>query len=227
MSDPTAISRPLTFDEYLQLEEENPGRYEFIAGYVYGMVGEATRHNRIVLNIYRSLYAASVGGPCRIYVEDVKVRVAEDRVYYPDVVVDCGGGPEPELIIDMPCLIVEVSSPSTRATDKREKAVAYQKIETLRGYLLVNQDRRRAKLYARDEHGEWGWTVHVGSGTLALPCPKAELPLDAIYEDFALPPLAVSEDDAIEDREDALYDPVARSRRYVSEPGESSRDPWS
>lgn len=64
------------------------------------------------------------------------------RVYYPDVIVACGKAAEVELIVDEPSLIVEDTSPSTRATDRREKLDAYMRIASLRVYLIVEQRRK-------------------------------------------------------------------------------------
>ena len=76
-----------------------------------------------------------------------------DRFYYPDVVLECASADD-EWVVRSPCFVVEVTSPSTRATDLREKAVAYRSVPTVRGYLLVEQKRRRVILYSRGSSGE-------------------------------------------------------------------------
>jgi Uma2 family endonuclease len=64
-------------------------RHEYVGGMVYAMVGTTKRHNRIAGNVYARLLAAARGGPCRVYMETIKLRV-EDVIYYPDVMVACG-----------------------------------------------------------------------------------------------------------------------------------------
>ena len=65
---------------------------------------------------------AAEGGPCRVYFSDMKLRVADDLFYYPDVLVACE--PDDTYTEDEPCLVVEVASPSTGTTDRREKLAA-------------------------------------------------------------------------------------------------------
>ncbi|PIV87973.1 MAG: Uma2 family endonuclease, partial [Hydrogenophilales bacterium CG17_big_fil_post_rev_8_21_14_2_50_63_12] len=45
-----------------------------------------------------------------------------------------------------PCLLAEVLSPNTEATDRREKLTAYQRLPSLREYLLIAQDEMRVEL---------------------------------------------------------------------------------
>ena len=163
------------------MEETATVRHEYVGGMIHAMVGAAKRHNRIVGNVYAHLLAASRGGPCRVYVETVKLRAAEDTIYYPDVMVACEPEDDP-LVEHSPCLIVEVASPPTESIDRREKMLAYRKIPTLRAYLIVAQDERRVERHWRDESGEWRQGEAVNEGFVPIPCPKTKLPLAEIYE---------------------------------------------
>src|SRR5690348_3972218 len=87
------------------------------------------RHAQIVMNVATRLHAAARGGPCRVITADVKVRVSDERYYYPDVaVVSTPMRPDDTIITD-PCLIVEVTSPSTARVDRGEKRQAYLKMQ--------------------------------------------------------------------------------------------------
>ena len=173
----------LTVQEYLEMEETAAVRHEYLGGMVYAMVGATKRHNRIAGNIYARLLAAARDGPCRVYVEAVKLRV-EDVIYYPDVMVACGTGDDDPLIEDAPCLVAEVASPSTGSIDRREKMLAYRSIPSLRAYLIVAQDDRRVERYWRGEDGEWRQGEAVGEGSkVPIPCPgPIEITLSEIYE---------------------------------------------
>jgi Uma2 family endonuclease len=86
-----AVRRPLlSVEEYLRLEETSPVKHEYVGGFIHALAGASKRHNQIALNIASRLRDAVRGGPCRVYIGDVKVRVADDVYYYPDVVVSCG-----------------------------------------------------------------------------------------------------------------------------------------
>lgn len=183
----------MTPDEYLAWEEETPMRYEYVAGEAYAMTGGTTRHNLIALNIVRALHGPTRGRRCRVFAEMVKLRAAVDRIYYPDIIVACEKAAEVELIVHEPSLVVEVTSRSTRATDRREKLDAYLKIESLQTYLIVAQRLRHVIAYTRGESGEWLRHEFQGEGEIAMPFLDARLTLDQIYEDVPLPPPSVKE----------------------------------
>jgi Uma2 family endonuclease len=182
----------LTLEEYLAFEEESPIRHEYVAGEVYAMSGPTTRHNTVSLNIHRYLHAAARRRGCRVFVEAIKLHIF-DRVYYPDVMVACGDAAEVELIVEEPSLVVEVTSPSTRATDRREKLEAYMRVASLRLYLIVDQRRKHVIVYARDAAGEWLRDEIDGDGAIEIPFLDATLALADIYEDVKLPPLRMRE----------------------------------
>jgi len=188
----------MTLDEYLAFEEESPIRHEYVAGEVYAMSGPTTRHNTISLNIHRHLHGAARRRGCRVFVEAIKLHVF-DRVYYPDVMVACGPAAEVELIIEEPSLVVEVTSPSTRATDRREKLEAYMRVASLRLYLIVDQRRKHIIVYSRDIAGEELRDEIDGDGVIEIPFLETSLTVSQIYEDVTLPPLRVREDDETED----------------------------
>ena len=142
MRETPPVARLLTLDEYLAFEEQSPLKHEYIAGEVFAMSGVTIRHNLITLNIAVALRTAARARGCRVLATEVKLQAASDRIYYPDLMVACGRAGEVELIVQEPSIVVEVSSRSTRATDRREKLDAYQRISSLRQYLIVEQRRR-------------------------------------------------------------------------------------
>lgn len=133
----------MSLHEYLAWEEQNQIKHEYLAGEAYAMVDVTVRHNLITLNIATSLRPAARKRGCRVLTTDVKLRVGPDRIYYPDIMAVCGSAAAAELIVDAPAIVVEVTSPSTRGTDRREKLEAYTRLPSLRSYLIVEQRRRR------------------------------------------------------------------------------------
>lgn len=181
MSELVRPHHSLTIEEYLELEETAEIRHEYVGGNVYAMTGATKRHNRIVGNIYRRLADAAEDGPCRVYVEGVKLQVASDVIYYPDVMVACGPDNDP-LIEDDPCLVVEVVSPTTETVDRREKFLAYRQLPNLQAYLIVSQDRGWIEHHFRDEGGEWRRDDIVEKDSFSVPCPPgARLMLNDVY----------------------------------------------
>jgi Uma2 family endonuclease len=188
----------MTLEEYLAFEEKSAIKHEYIAGEVFAMSGVTTRHNLLTLNLSRLLHGAARRRGCRVFAVDVKLRAAADRIYYPDLMVACGQAGEVERIVDQPVVVVEVTSPSTRATDRREKLDAYQRMPSLRTYLIVEQRRRQVILYTRSHASEWRRDEFPGSGDVPVPALDVTLTLDEIYEDVPLPPLAVGEEEDAE-----------------------------
>jgi Uma2 family endonuclease len=173
---------PLTVDEYLKLEESATVRHEYVGGEIFAMVGATKRHNRIVGNISSRLWGTARGGDCRVYSESVKLRVSEDVIYYTDVMVACGPESEDPLVEEDPCLVVEVVSPNTETTDRREKLAAYKRMPGLEAYLIVSQDRKWVERHFRGEDGVWRRSDLVDAGRFPIPCPETRLSVDEIYE---------------------------------------------
>lgn len=191
----TARHHGLTLAQYLEFEMTSPLRHELVAGEVYAMSGESLRHNKIVGNIYARLRSAAVAGaPCSTFFEAVKLRVGED-IYYPDIIVTCSPSETDEYVVEHPCLLVEVTSPSTARLDRSAKLTAYREVASLRNYLVVEQGWRRVVRHWCDAAGRWNREELENDGVIELGCPEQVLTLDQIYEGLA--PLTVKELQAI------------------------------
>ncbi|MGH3086545.1 MAG: Uma2 family endonuclease [Rubrobacteraceae bacterium] len=185
MSEPVRPTHHLTVEEYLALEETAEVRHEYVGGNVFAMVGATKRHNRVITNILRKLADAADDAGCRVYTEAVKLRVSGDVFYYPDVMIACEPDDDP-LVEHNPCLVVEVVSPKTEATDRREKLLAYRNMPSLDAYLIVAQDRRWVEHHFRDESGEWqNEILEMTSIPLACP-PDTILAFEDIYRGIDL-----------------------------------------
>lgn len=199
MRTPVPGRGPMTFAQYLAFEEASPLKHEFVAGDVYVMTGVTRRHSLITLNVASHLRTAARAGSCRVYASEVKVRVASDVVYYPDVAVECGAHDPAGNVIDEPCLVVEVASRSTRRIDRGEKLANYKAVPSLRGYLMIEQNHRRVTFWSRDDAGDWTAIDLFEAGSMTIPCPAVQLTLDQIYEDVEMPPLGVAEPEVDEE----------------------------
>jgi len=182
MAQPNVSQDPLSVEEYLKLEEGTTVRHEYVGGEIFAMVGATKRHNRIIVNFTARLWGAARGGDYRVYSEGVKLRVADDVIYYPDVMVASGPEGQDPVVEDDPCLVEEVASPGTETTDRREKLAAYKRMPGLRAYLIVAQDRRWVEHHLRDEDSAWHRGDPVEERRLSVPCPETTLTLAEIYE---------------------------------------------
>lgn len=147
----------ITADEYLNWEAQSDSKHEYIDGQVYAMAGASDAHVTIAGNLFALLRSHVRGSGCRVYIADMKARIESlNRFYYPDVMVTCDARDlETSTYKRFPCLIVEVLSDSTEASDRGDKFFAYQELDSLREYVLVNTKQQRIECFRRDEQGLW------------------------------------------------------------------------
>src|SRR6266567_9456170 len=174
----------ISADDYLEGEKVTETKHEFVAGRVYAMAGASEEHNLIVTNLVASLHAHLRGKPCRLFATDMKVRLlvsTTDIFYYPDLMVTCDARDTDRYFKRFPKVLIEVLSPDTERTDRREKFLSYTGIETLDEYVLVAQDRREVTLFRRSRQ----WQPEIlkqPEETLEVASLAFTLRLDGIYE---------------------------------------------
>ncbi len=173
---------PLSEADYLAMEARSPVRHELLGGQAYAMAGASVRHNRIAGKLYASLLAKAPRN-CQVLIGDVKLKADTwPTYYYPDVMLVCDPDDNDPLVKTRPCLLAEVLSPTTEAIDRREKLTAYQRLPSLREYLLIAQDEMRVELYRRLNLREWILEIHTPGDVLKLACVDQELPIEALYD---------------------------------------------
>jgi len=187
----------MSIGDYFAWEQRHPSRHEYVAGEVFAISGATVRHNVIALNLVRALHGPARARVCLVLASDVQLLAAADRVYYPDVMLACGAAANVEHRVERPSLIAEVTSPSTRATDRREKLEAYARLASLRLYQIVDQRRRHVLVYERDEPlGEWVCHELVEpDAAISVPWIDATISLHALYDGVDLQPMTVREED--------------------------------
>jgi len=186
----------MTVEEYFRFEESSPIKHEYVAGEVYAMSGATARHNRIAGNVLVRLTLAARPGPCDVFSSDMRVEVARDRYYYPDIAIVCTPIADSDIVARDPCVVVEVTSPSTARIDRGEKLDAYRSIATLQSYLIVDHRRRRVERHWPDALGsECRREEIIGENQVRVPCLDVELTLGEIHEQLELP--AVGEPEAV------------------------------
>ncbi|MFZ1643475.1 MAG: Uma2 family endonuclease [Candidatus Contendobacter sp.] len=173
-------------EDYLELELRSERRHEYLNGEIVAMTGGSLAHNLIALNLAGALREHLRGTPCRIYVNDVKVRIeAAHCFFYPDVLVSCvePGKLQDCYFVDDAKLVIEVLSPSTNQRDREFKRIAYRQLPDLQEYLLVAQESRLAICYRRLPDG-WEQEPYGAREVIELKSVGLNLPLTRIYEDI-------------------------------------------
>jgi Uma2 family endonuclease len=175
----------MSFAEYLATEEAAPMKREWVHGEVFAISGGTIVHSALATVVLGALIAALRGRPCRALNPDARIRVAETGLAtYPDISVVCGPivrDAEDHEGINNPTVLVEVLSETTESWDRGGKWAHYQRIPSLRHYLLFSQDQTRVELFTRQSDGTWIYRDHGAGGRVDLPAIETSLDLDAIY----------------------------------------------
>ncbi len=174
----------LILNDFLTWEETQPERHEYLHGETFAMVGARRVHGITCLNLAASLKASLRGTPCAVFMENMKLRVADDALFYPDVFVTCDRQDlRTEREFTAPTHIAAVLSPSTEAYDRGQKFAQYRRLPSLREYVLVSPETREVLLFRRDSaHGLF--TLHDFSAAPALECASigCTVPLADVFE---------------------------------------------
>ena len=174
----------LSVEEYFALEAATGIKHEYVLGQVYALAGASENHNRIAANVLAALLPAARASRCRVVGSDQKLQPGNDLYYYPDLQVLCDPTDDDPLIKRRPCVVVEVSSDRTEATDRREKLLVYRGISSLLLYLIVAQDRREVTVHFPDAAGTWQTRQAQEHDSIPIGClGDYELSLEAIYDD--------------------------------------------
>ena len=175
-------------DEYLEAEKHAEYRSEFHDGEIFAMAGGTPEHALIASNTGRALGNALQKKDCRVYGSDLMLEVADlNSILYPDVTVICG---KPEkndpdkAPVNNPQVIVEVLSDSSEGYDRGEKFRKYRRLDSLREYVLIAQDRVGVDAFYKNEQGDWLLLPSCTALTdeLRLQSLGVSIPLAEIYE---------------------------------------------
>ncbi len=140
--------KPMSLAQFLEWEELQPARYEFVDGAVVMMAGGTEAHDSVRGAIYAALRAKLAGRGCRAHL-DLKLVCPNGRSRYPDVAVVCGP-PNPKATqLSDPVVLVEVLSPSTRASDYIVKSADYSSVPSVAVYVLVDPEERHVDVLRR------------------------------------------------------------------------------
>jgi Uma2 family endonuclease len=194
----------MTPQEYLEWEEQQPIKYDYINGEVLAMTGGTLPHNSIALNLASALKNHLRGKGCKVFMADAKVGISQNGPFhYPDVMVSCDPRDrKARKVIYYPCLIVEVLSPATEAFDRGKKFRHYREIATLKEYVLIEADRLNVECYRINEKGKWELTAY-SPDSITADGTEVEVDLSSVdfccsmsllYEDVVFPEDSLTDD---------------------------------
>ena len=179
------LRKPMTLEAFLAWEERQELRYEFDGFQPVAMTGGTSEHSAIQRNLITALTNRLRGKACQPHGSELKIAVA-GSIRYPDAFVVCSPVPRGATVVTDPVVVFEVLSPSTSTTDRIVKNQEYRDTPSIQRYVMLEQDRQAATVFAR-AGDDWVGHVVSGDAVLAMPEIGIELPLAELYEGVSFP----------------------------------------
>lgn len=179
-----AVTEPLSAEEFLDWEERQLEKHEFIQGEIFAMVGVTRQHATVAGNLFRFLGNHLNGSSCRVYMADIKLKLeAAGAFFYPDVFVTCAQSDhQAERYMTQPRLIVEVLSESTEAYDRGEKFAKYRNFSSLTEYALIDPSKRKVDIFRKDDSEHWVLYDFDGDEPIVFASLELAIANAALYE---------------------------------------------
>lgn len=186
----------VSVEDYLAAEIPSPVRHEYVDGEVFAMAGSSDNHNLIAGEFVFALKSRLRGSRCKVFFNDIKVRVTSRIYYYPDILVSCEERPENPYFRNEPVLIIEITSPSTERVDRREKLLYYQSMPSLAEYVVADQDKMNVEVHRRQPNGGWlTYYFNEPTDVVELQSVNLTIPLPELYAQIQFQPNAGNHDD--------------------------------
>jgi len=182
---PGAAPKFRTPDDYLMSERQSASKNEFLNGRVVGRSGSNRWHNLIVSNAAIAIGSRIHTAKNDIYIGNMRVRLRNNFICYPDVVV-VNGDPafadqSGDLLLN-PTVVLEIISNATNTLDKTQKTEAFFAMESIREFVLVKEDEMRIEHYFKQNAKQWIYRIYnERDDVLSLESIGCKVSLSEIY----------------------------------------------
>lgn len=181
----TAAPKYKSQEDYITSERQNATRSEYLNGRVVPRTGSNRWHNLIVSNIAVAVGSRVHGGKNELYVSNMRVRVKNNFICYPDVVIVSGEPAFADQASDLllnPTVAVEIVSGGTNFADKTQKLENFLAMESIREVVLVKEDEMRIEHYAKQNPKQWLYKIYnARDDVLSLDSVNCKVSLSEIY----------------------------------------------
>ena len=171
-----------TYQDWLEYDQNENTISELIDGHIFMMAPPSRRHQAISRTISTKLATHLAGKRCKVYYSPFAVRLEEDTVVEPDIVVIC----DPKKLTNAGCsgapdLIIEILSPSSIRHDKYTKFMLYLRTG-VQEYWIVDPDNNAITVCRLAEKG-YITTVLTETETATITVlPGFELNLSEVFQ---------------------------------------------
>jgi len=150
-------------DDYLTTERHSAVKHEFQDGRVIARSGSNRTHNLLAANTAIALGSRMHGSKTEIYISNMRVKLKNNFVCYPDVVVVNGEPAFADQNYDLllnPTVIVEIFSNQTNSSDKTSKLESYLAMDSVKEVVLLKEEEMRVEQYARQNAKQWIYRIY-------------------------------------------------------------------
>jgi len=155
--------RKYSIEEFQNMERRSATKNEFFDGKILATAVSNRSNNLIATNATIAIGSRLQGQKCEIYVNDMRVRLSQKHLCYPDVVIVNGVPSFTDNTFDTlvnPTVALEIFSKNTSFQDKTQKLECYLALESIREYLLVKEDEMRVEHYAKQNPKQWIYRIY-------------------------------------------------------------------
>ena len=168
-----------------QPERRDVVKNEFLEGKLVPKPSASRWHNLIVTNFIIAIGSRIHRSKCELYTGDMQVKVGNNSICFPDVVVVYGepqfAGDRQDLLLN-PTIIAEVFSGSGKSTDRTQKLEGFLANPTIKECLLVNENEMRIEHYARQSPKQWIYRIYnEREDVISLESIQVKLSLADVY----------------------------------------------
>lgn len=176
-----ALKRRWTTEDFLAWEERQELRYEFDGFQAIAMAGGTAAHSAIQRNLLVALGVGLRGKLCQPHGSELKIKVADRSIRYPDAFVVCSPVPPRATVVHEPVVIFEILSESSAEYDFVTKNAEYRATPSVKRYVVLQQSKPAAVMFSR-KGDDWIADPLTGDGaTLRMPEIDLDIPLAEIY----------------------------------------------
>lgn len=175
-----APDRRFSYNDYLQWPEDK--RWELVDGRPYAMSGATPFHQTICLQLSAALLAAFRGKPCQVFTAPLDVKLSDNDVVQPDILVVCDPLQIKATHVEgPPTLVVEVLSPSSLRHDRVRKFRLYAQAQVPE-YWIVSPMPAMVEVHQWDNQGYRTHGVFTEQDTLTSAAfPHLQLDLSGLF----------------------------------------------
>lgn len=179
----------ISVEEYFDLQRNTDKRYDFWDGILIELEATTKTHNRIKRNLIRELDGPELAEKgCELFDENVMTQLKSRKKYvYPDIVISCNPDDDDPLVVQYPCIIIEVLSDGTEQYDRTEKFFKYQRIPSVEQCVFVSQKMMAVESFIRSTEDQWLFkALEQPYDQLVFPNLGIAIKLEEIYQGILL-----------------------------------------